>query len=157
MNTEDKFNVINSMFRDNPNFLVRHHIDSFDLFFKEKLKEIVKDNNPIRFITEYDEESKLYKYTADIYIGGKEADKIYYGKPIIYDNINNEERTHYMMPNEARLRNMTYSFPIHYDIDIDFKILTENEEGKTGKDKFILNETSDTIRNVFLGKFPSFH
>ena len=121
MNTEDKFNVINSMFRDNPNFLVRHHIDSFDLFFKEKLKEIVKDNNPIRFITEYDEESKLYKYTADIYIGGKEADKIYYGKPIIYDNINNEERTHYMMPNEARLRNMTYSFPIHYDIDIDFK------------------------------------
>ena len=71
MNTEDKFNVINSMFRDNPNFLVRHHIDSYDLFFKEKLKEIVKDNNPIRFITEYDEESKLYKYTADIYIGGK--------------------------------------------------------------------------------------
>ena len=25
MNTEDKFNVINSMFRDNPNFLVRSH------------------------------------------------------------------------------------------------------------------------------------
>ena len=154
MNTEDKFNVINSMFRDNPNFLVRHHIDSYNLFFKEKMQEIIRDNNPIRFITEYDEESKLYKYTADIYIGGKNGDKIYYGKPIIYDNVDNQERTHFMMPNEARLRNMTYSFPIHYDIDIDFKILTDNEEGKTGKARFLVNETTETIKNVFMGKFP---
>ena len=34
--------------------------------------------------------------------------KIYYGKPIIYDNIDGEERIHYMT-NEARL-NMTYGF-----------------------------------------------
>ena len=154
MNIEDKFNIIDSMFRDNENFLVRHHIDSYNLFFKEKLKEIIIDNNPIKFITEYDEETKLYKYTADIYIGGKNGDKIYYGKPIIYDNVNNEERIHYMMPNEARLRNMTYGFAIHYDIDIDFKILEENDEGKTGKDKFNVYQRTNTIRNIFLGKFP---
>ena len=155
MNIEDNFNIIESMFRDNPNFLVRHHIDSYNLFFKEKLKEIIIDNNPIRFITEFDEESKLYKYTAEIYIGGKNGDKIYYGKPIIYDNVNNEERIHYMMPNEARLRNMTYGFPIHYDVDIDFKILQENEdETKTGANRFNVLERTDTIRNVFLGKFP---
>ena len=34
MNIEDKFNVIDSMFRDNDNFLVRLHIDSYNLFFK---------------------------------------------------------------------------------------------------------------------------
>ena len=51
-----------------------------------------------------------------------------------------KKEIHFMMPNEARLRNMTYSFPIHYDIDIDFKILTDNEEGKTGKARFLVNE-----------------
>ena len=35
---------------------------------------------------------------------------------IIYDETN----THYMCPNEARLRDMTYGMTIHYDIDIDF-------------------------------------
>ena len=149
MNIEDKFNVIDSMFRDNDNFLVRHHIDSYNLFFKNKLREIITDNNPIRFITEYDEDTKLYKYTADIYIGGKNGDKIYYGKPIIYDNIDGEERIHYMMPNEARLRNMTYGFAIHYDIDIDFKILEENDEGKVGKDKFNVYQRTNTIKNIF--------
>ena len=69
------------------------------------------------------------------------ADKIYYGKPIIYDADNEGmEREHYMYPNEARLRNMTYGFTIHYDVDIKFKILIDKEDGSTGKDKFRLHE-----------------
>ena len=87
------------------------------------------DNNPKTFIAELDKETNKYKYTAEMYYGGKNGDKIYYGKPIIYDTKDLEERTHYMYPNEARLRNMTYYFTIHYDIDIDFKILIETNEG----------------------------
>ena len=54
----------------------------------------------------------------ELYIGGKDGKRIYYGKPIIYDNKNQ----HYMFPNGSRLRNMTYGVTIHYDvgIDIDF-------------------------------------
>ena len=59
-----------------------------------------------------------------MYFGGKNGDKIYFGKPVIYD----DNDSHFMFPNEARLRNMTYGMTIHYDIDIEFiDILEEGE------------------------------
>ena len=45
-----------------------------------------------------------------------------------------------MYPNEARLRNMTYGFTIHYDVDVKFKILIEKNDGSTGMDKFHVHE-----------------
>ena len=62
-----------------------------------------------------------------MYFGGKNGDKIYFGKPVIYDEAN----THYMFPNEARLRDMTYGMTIHYDIDIDFIDILEDGEQPT--------------------------
>ena len=46
---------------------------------------------------------------------------------IIYDETN----THYMCPNEARLRDMTYGMTIHYDVEIEFIDILE--EGETPK------------------------
>ena len=55
---------------------------------------------------------------CNLYLGGKNGDKFYYGKPVIYD----DDNAHFMYPNEARLRNMTYGFTIHYDVEVDFFI-----------------------------------
>ena len=68
MNTEDKFNVINSMFRDNPNFLVRHHIDSYDLFFKEKLKEIDKNEFEAKKFVSFKDRFQLFLLIALVVI-----------------------------------------------------------------------------------------
>ena len=58
-------------------------------------------------------------------LGGKDGTKIYFGKPIIYD----EGRPHFMYPNEARLRNMTYAMTVHYDVEVEFiKTLRADEE-----------------------------
>ena len=57
MNIEDKFNIIDSMFRDNENFLVRHHIDSYNQFFSTGLRDVFKNNNPLRFFKELDKET----------------------------------------------------------------------------------------------------
>jgi DNA-directed RNA polymerase II subunit RPB2 len=66
-----------------------------------------------------------------MYFGGKEGNKIYFGKPVIYDN----ENSHYMFPNEARLRNMTYSIPIYCDLEIDIvRVLTDLDDA-TNVDK----------------------
>jgi DNA-directed RNA polymerase beta subunit len=50
--------------------------------------------------------------------------RIYFGKPVIYD----EGRPHYMYPNEARLRNMTYGMTIHYDVEIEYIDILESGE-----------------------------
>ena len=153
MNTSDSFKFIDILFRDNPTLAVKHHIESYNNFFQKELRDIMMYNNPKKFFTELDPETNQYKYTANMFFGGKNGDKIYYGKPVIYDKINDEYVTHFMFPNEARLRNMSYSFSIHYDVDVDFVILKDTGEGE-GSDKYQKIEESYTIEKVLLGRFP---
>jgi DNA-directed RNA polymerase II subunit RPB2 len=116
MEDELVWKIINSHFKDNPQSLVRHHIESYDDFFKVGIFQIFKEKNPIVINSEYDETLQDFKHQCIMYFGGKDGSKIYFGKPIIYD----DDNTHYMFPNEARLRNMTYGMTIHYDIDIEY-------------------------------------
>ena len=117
--------IIDTYFHDNPECLVSHHLESYNDFFKNGIFKIFKENNPIRISSNYDEKRKIHKRECLMYFGGKDGKKIYFGKPIIYD----EDNVHYMFPNEARLRNMTYAMTIHYDIDIEYiNILEEGED-----------------------------
>ena len=153
MNTSDSFKFIDILFRDNPTLPVKHHLDSYNIFFEKELKDIMMYNNPKKFFTELDKETNLYKYSANLYFGGKNGNKIYYGKPVIFDKNGEEHISHYMFPNEARLRNMTYAFSIHYDVDVEFKILKDKGIGE-GVSKFEVLEESYTIEKVLLGRFP---
>jgi DNA-directed RNA polymerase II subunit RPB2 len=134
--------LIDKYFIDNPNNLVAHHLESYNDFFRNGIKRIFRENNPIRFI-ERDEEaidSSGKRNECLLYLGDKDGTKIYFGKPIIYDDHN----AHYMYPNDARLRNMTYGITIHYDVLVDF-IYYVGEERK--EHQIILN-------NIYLGRFP---
>ena len=134
--------LIDKYFTDNPNNLVAHHLESYNDFFRNGIKRIFRENNPIRFI-ERDEESidsSGKRNECLLYLGDKDGSKIYFGKPIIYD----DHHAHYMYPNDARLRNMTYGITIHYDVVVDF-IYFVGEERK--EHQIILN-------NIYLGRFP---
>ena len=67
MNSNDiSWKTINRYFKNNPNIIVNHHIDSYNAFFSKGIKEIFKDRNPIRFFKEYDKDAKEYKKTSII-------------------------------------------------------------------------------------------
>ena len=103
MNIENiSWKLIDKYFTDNPNNLVSHHLESYNDFFKDGINRIFRENNPIRFI-EREEDKNLSdkRNEALLYLGGKDGSSIYFGKPIIYDDNN----SHYMYPNDARLRN----------------------------------------------------
>ena len=140
MDNELIFSIIDKYFGDNPYSLVSHHLDSFNDFISKDLKEIFKLNNPITILKNQNKTTNEFELECNLYLGGKNGDKIYYGKPIIYD----DNRTQYMLPNEARLRNMTYGFTIHYDMEVEFKIV-ENEE---------IIEQNITLEKIYLGRFP---
>ena len=130
--------LIDKLFNDNPNFLVSHHLDSYDDFMNIGIRKVFQENNPIRFV----EKEKEKANECSLYMGGKDGSKIYFGKPIIYD----DENVHFMYPNEARLRNLTYGMTIHYDIDVDF-IVNDTISGEK-------IEESIVIEKVLLGRFP---
>ena len=133
--------IIDKYFNDNPYTLVSHHLDSYNSFFNDDIKKIFKEKNPIKIMKQQDPKTSEFKLKCDLYLGGKEGNKLYYGKPIIFD----DNRAHFMYPNEARLRNMTYGITIHYDVDVDFFII--NDEG-------ITTTSSITLNKIFLGRFP---
>ena len=156
-----EWKIIDKYFKENPYNLVAHHLESYDRFFSTGMSTIFKENNPIRFIERQDEEeqeeearekgTKLNKRKTKnnessnnneilLYLGGKDGTKLYFGKPVIYD----DNYSHYMYPNDARLRNMTYGITIHYDVDVEI-IYYEDGERK---------EHTETLNKIYLGRFP---
>ena len=120
-----KWKIINSHFHEDPHSLVRHHLESYNDFYNHDIFKIFKENNPVRLSTKYDESIEEYREQCLLYFGGKDGSKIYFGKPVIYDDAN----AHYMYPNEARMRNMTYGMTIHYDIEVEIiRILEPGQE-----------------------------
>jgi DNA-directed RNA polymerase II subunit RPB2 len=141
--TNISWKLIDKYFKDNPSNLVAHHLESYNNFLNKGINRIFRENNPIRFIereNEKDADKLMNKNECLLYLGGKDGTKIYFGKPIIYD----DNKSHYMYPNDARLRNMTYGITIHYDVEVDF-IYYVNEERK---------EESMTFHKIYLGRFP---
>ena len=115
MDNSNIWKIIDSYFRDNPQSLVMHHIESYNDFYTNGIFQIFKDNNPLRLSSRYDEESSNFLNKCELYLGGRDGSRVYFGKPVISD----DDKTHYMYPNEARLRNMTYAMTIHYDIEVE--------------------------------------
>ena len=129
MDSSSIWKIIDTFFKENPNSLVQHHLESYNDFFQNGIFQIFKEKGPIFIGSNYDEKRDEFNNQCNLYCGGKNGDKIYFGKPIIYDE---KDNIHYMYPNEARLRNMTYGMTIHYDIEVEFvTILKENEMPKT--------------------------
>ena len=71
---------------------------------------------------------------------------MYFGKPIIYDEESGKPYPHYMYPNDARLRNMTYGVTIHYDIDVEYNYYDGDKK---------IQETK-IYEKIYLGRFPDY-
>ena len=128
--------IIEAYFADNPQALVRHHIDSYNDFFQTGLAKMFQEMNPLKIELDYDEERKINLSKCHLYFGGKNTDKIYYGKPTIHE----KGTSRYLFPNECRLRNMTYGVTIHFDIDIEI----ERNLGQ-GEEQMLVDENGNVI------------
>jgi DNA-directed RNA polymerase II subunit RPB2 len=159
-----QWDVIDKYFSYDTQVLVKHHISSYNLFMKEGIPKIFRDENPISLeFKDSDSERRNVSdapilYKCKLYLGGKTGTSVYFGKPIIYDYsddvpMEDSEFKHYMYPNEARLRNMTYATTIRIDVDVEMTYPNlETDQTRDNYQPFITK--SFTIPKVRLGKLP---
>jgi len=71
--------IIEQLFKENEQFLVSHHIDSYNSFISNGIPRIFMENNPCRFLENADNNQS----ECLLYLGGKDGTAVYFGKPVV--------------------------------------------------------------------------
>lgn len=133
----------------------RHHTESYDQFVSQDLPAIIKSKNPILLLHEPIGTSDFYEYKAEIFIGGIAGDRLYIGTPTV--SLQDSKEIRVLFPNEARLRNLTYSSMVEADIVIRITYSEPNTSGRGVIQKEVLMDSAaDPTRYGYLAKFPLF-
>ena len=90
--------------------LVRQQLDSFDEFIQMIVQRIVEDSPPVELQTEAQNYGGEVEQPIQFSL---KFGQIYLSKPTHWEK---DGAPTGMMPNEARLRNLTYSSPLYVDI-----------------------------------------
>ena len=127
--TEDTWKVIESYFEDNHlHQLVKHQIESYNDFIQTQMKKTIEMFNPLIIRSPQDYMKEYKKYRLQIIINFENMSLF---RPEIHEN---NGATKLMFPNDARLRNFTYSSNLTLDINIEYIVCSgdslENEERK---------------------------
>jgi len=119
----ENWDIIDSFFRDNNDYLVKHHLDSYNDFIINKIPQTLKQYNPLTIYKDKISAGQ-YLHTVKIYFGGREGDKVYVSQPVVYDKI--KEVKKHMYPNEARLKNLDYASHLFCDVEIEYSTVGED-------------------------------
>eukprot|EP01135_Chromosphaera_perkinsii_P002141 Nk52_evm75s217 gene=Nk52_evmTU75s217 len=132
---EDCWTVISSYFDEKG--LVRQQLDSFDEFITNTMQEIV-DETP-----DLDVQAESQHNTEEMEVPPRYVvnfGQIYLSKPTMTESDGSSAP---IFPNEARLRNLTYSAPLYIDIKKNTYIKEELQENE-----------SEEMQKVYIGKVP---
>ncbi len=131
--------ILNKYFQTHSYPFTFHHIESFNQFLSEDLPNLIQSYNPITLLnkredieTTNEEGEKVrirrYKYKVEIYVGGLDGKGVYIGTPTL--SLENSDVVRVLMPNEARLRNLSYASTVTADVYIKLTIAMGTEVKK---------------------------
>lgn len=146
--SEDAWAIISLFF--NEKGLVSQQLDSFDEFIETTIQSLVMEDStlildqPAQHTSANDNINKRYEITFG---------KIYLSRPTMTEA---DGSTHPMFPQEARLRNLTYSSPLY--VDMGKRVLVSKDSEFTNPDDVqwepVVGESDDVISKVYIGKVP---
>lgn len=140
--------IINTYFTTQEYPYTRHHIDSYDQFMSTDLRSILRTSNPILILKDLLPNTNTYAYKVEIFVGGKDADKLRIGTPVV--SLDKGEDVRLLFPNEARLRNLTYAADVIADIEVRLTFSEKSADGQV-----LSGEPVEiTIPNVSLFRIP---
>jgi len=135
---EETWQVISSYFEEKG--LVRQQLDSFDEFIQNTMQEIVDESPDLMLIPESQHIPGQAPHSTTRY--GINFGQIYLSKPTMTES---DGSTNAMLPNEARLRSLTYSAPLYVDMT-KTTITTNKNQGE--------EQDQESLEKVFIGKVP---
>jgi DNA-directed RNA polymerase II subunit RPB2 len=139
---EEPWTIINSYFRnDHLNKIVRHQLESFNNFVGYQIIKTIEMFNPIHIKSDEDYDIKSGKYALEIFMT---LDNFHLYRPQIHEN---NGAIKLMFPQEARLRNFTYSSAMTVDINIKYVI-------RTGDNLDNVKILHKTLSKIHIGRFP---
>ena len=139
---ETPWKIIESYFKNQHlECLVRHQIESYNNFIGYQILKTIEMFNPINIKSDDDYNSELDKYSLEILISFENF-RIY--RPQIHEN---NGAIKLMFPQEARLRNFTYSGTM--TIDMNIKIIVRDGENLEN-----IHTHYKTIPEIHIGKMP---
>ena len=139
---EDPFTLMESYFKGKHlDRLVRHQLESYNNFIGFQIIRTIEMFNPVHIASEQDYNAKEKKYSLEIFIDFTNF-QVY--RPQIHEN---NGAIKLMFPQEARLRNFTYSSSMTIDINIKYVI-------RTGKQLENVQNIYKTLPKIHIGKLP---
>lgn len=139
---EEPWDIINKYFeKDHLKMLVRHQLESYDNFVNLQIHKTVNMFNPV-IVTANDDyvpEHDLYRVNVEI-----NFENLRMSRPSIHEN---NGATKLMYPNEARLRNFTYTAHLYLDFNIKYTYY-QGEDFSQKKEKI------QVLKNIKIGSLP---
>ena len=119
--------------------LVRHQLESYNYFVTTQIKNTIEMFNPVEICSPNDKVGDVYKLKLII-----NFDNFQIFRPQIHEN---NGATKLMFPQEARLRNFTYSSTM--TVDINIKIIKRKGENLKATETIFKK-----LKNIHIGKIP---
>jgi DNA-directed RNA polymerase beta subunit len=139
---ETPWNIIESYFKGQQlERFVRHQLESYNNFVSYQIIKTIEMFNPVHIASEQDFDQASKKYALEIFIT---FENFHIYRPQIHEN---NGAIKLMFPQEARLRNFTYSAATTIDINIKYVV----RNGANLENTQIFHKT---IPSVHIGKLP---
>jgi DNA-directed RNA polymerase II subunit RPB2 len=154
--SKEGLGFLEKYFRETEFALTRHHIDSYEQAVFDEIPSIIQSTNPIVFMKEpLDKEGTAFAYRIEVFIGGEAASPselaLSISPPIV--TVDGGATVRRMLPNEARLRNLTYAAQVNADILIRVTYTKQKDGAPTGTWESRVRSLP-VIRNFPLFKLP---
>ena len=122
---QEPFDILQSYFEGKPlERLVRHQIESYNNFVNFQMQRTIEMFNPVVIKSDADCNAETNTYGLLIHVNLK---NVRFQQPQIYEN-SGAMKT--MLPQEARLRNFTYSSITLVDLHVEYIVRDEDNEEK---------------------------
>ena len=139
---ETPWTIIESYFKGHHlERLVRHQLESYNNFVGYQIMKTIEMFNPVHIKSEQDYDPASGKYSLEIFVS---FENFHIYRPQIHEN---NGATKLMFPQEARLRNFTYSSAMTIDIQMKFVI-------RTGANLDNIQTFHKVLPKIHIGKMP---